>query len=110
MNIKKTWPCMNYLLGKFQTPKSDLFNINFNEKLVNDPVEISNIFNNYFSNISSFLVKLLSSASTKFSDCLNSANPSSMFFFPTTTMKSHLLSLKIFPNLVLFGIIFLQLS
>ena len=55
-------------LGKSQTPKSDLFNINYNKKLVDDPVKISNIFNDYFSNISSSLVKLLPSASTKFSD------------------------------------------
>ena len=109
-NIKKTWQCINYLLGKSQTSKSNSFNINYNKKLVNDPVEISNIFNDYFSNISSSLVKLLSSTSTKFSDYLNSANPSSMFFFPTHPMKSHLLSLKLFPNSVLVGIIFLHLS
>ena len=69
---------------KISNSKSDLFNINYNEKLVNNPVEISNIFNDYFSNILSSLVKLLPLASTKFYDYLNSANPSSMFFFPTT--------------------------
>ena len=75
-NIKKTWQCINYLLGKSQTSKSNSFNIIYNKKLVNDLVEISNIFNDYFSNFSSSLVKLLPSASTKFSDYLNSANPS----------------------------------
>ena len=95
-NIKKTWQCINYLLGKSQTSKSNSFNINYNKKLVhvNDPVEISNIFNDYFSNISSSLVKLLPSASTKFSDYLNSANPSSMFFFPTTPYEISLIISK----------------
>ena len=65
-NIKKTWQCINYLLGKSQTSKSNLFNINYNEKLRNDPVEISNIFNDYFSNISSSLVKLLPLANSSF--------------------------------------------
>ena len=93
-NIKKTWQCINYLLRKSQTSKSNSFNINYNKKLVNDPVEISNIFNDYFSNISSSLVKLLPSASTKFSDYLNSANPSSMFFFPTTPYEISLIISK----------------
>ena len=93
-NIKKTWQCINYLLEKSQTSKSNFFNINYNKKLVNNPVEISNIFNNYFSNISSFLVKLLPSASTKFSDYLNSANPSSMFFFPTALYEISLIISK----------------
>ena len=93
-NIKKTWQCINYLLGKSQISKSDLFNMNFNKKLVNNPVEISNIFNDYFSNISSSLVKLLPSASTKFSDYLNSANLSSMFFFPTTPYEISLIISK----------------
>ena len=93
-NIKKTWQCINYLLGKSQTSKSNSFNINYNKKLVNDPVEISNIFNDYFSNILSSLVKLLPSASTKFSDYLNSANPSSMFFFPTTPYEISLIISK----------------
>ena len=93
-NIKKTWQCINYLLGKSQTSKSNLFNINYNKKLVDDTVEISNIFNDYFSNISSSLVKLLPSANTKFSDYLNSPNPSSMFFFPTTPYEISLIISK----------------
>ena len=95
-NIKKTWQCFGDKLftWKCQTPKSNLFNINYNKKLVNDPVEISNMFNDYFSNISSSLVKLLPSASTKFSDHLNSANPSSMFFFPTTPHEISLIISK----------------
>ena len=32
-NIKKTWQCLNCLLEKSQTPKSDLFNINYNKKI-----------------------------------------------------------------------------
>ena len=93
-NIKKTWQCINYLFEESQTQKSDLININYNEKLLNDPVEISNIFHDYFFNISPSLVKLLPSASTKFFDYLNSANPSSMFFFPTTSYKISLIISK----------------
>ena len=38
--MKKILQCINYLLAKSLTPKSNLFNINYNEKLVNDSVEI----------------------------------------------------------------------
>ena len=110
MEYQKNLAMHNYLLGKSQTSKSNSFNINYNKKLINDPVEITNIFNDYFSNISSSLVKLLPSASTKFSDYLNSANPSQCSFFLLHPMKSHLLSLKLFPNSVLVGIIFFHLS
>ena len=70
-------------------------NINYNKKLVNDPVEIFNIFNDHVFNILTFSVKLLPSASTKFYDYLNSANPSSIFFFPTTPYEILLIISKI---------------
>ena len=90
-NIKKNWQYINYLLGKGNYEKSSKFTINHNDTLISDPVQISNIFNNHFSNISSSLIKSLPSSGTDFSNYLKSANPSSMFFFPTSNFEISLI-------------------
>ena len=101
----------DYLFTKsFKKPTHMTKHLNLSEKLVNDPVDICNIFNDYFFNILSFSVNLLPSASTKFSDYLNFSNSSSMFFLVLRLIKPHLSSLKLLSNSVQDRKIFLQLS
>ena len=86
-DMKKSWQCINYLLGKSTATQSSNFTLNHQGASINDPIEISNIFNDHFANVSSSLIKALPRTPIHFSDYLNSANPSSMFFFPTTTFE-----------------------
>ena len=90
-NIKKSWQCINYLLGKSNSSKTSNFTITYDDVTLNEPIEISNLFNNHFANISHSLVKTLPPAYTHYSDYLNSANPSSMFFFPTSPSEISLI-------------------
>ena len=86
-DMKKSWQCINYLLGKSSAPQSANFSLNHQGASIKDPIKISNIFNDHFANISSTLLKALPPATHCFSDYLLSPNSSSMFFFPTTTFE-----------------------
>ena len=48
-NIKKSWQCINYLLGRNKKPKSNELHLNCDGKSVIEPIEIANTFNDHFS-------------------------------------------------------------
>ena len=85
--MKKSWQCNKYLLGKSIATQSSNFTLNHQGASINDPIEISNIFNDHFANVSSSLIKALPRTPIRFSDYLNSPNPSSMFFFLLQLLK-----------------------
>ena len=49
-NIEKNWRCINYLIGKNKQQRPEKLELNTNDKSITDPVEIANIFNDYFTN------------------------------------------------------------
>ena len=81
-NMKKTWQCINNLLGRGRSGSAaSAFCIN--GKMTCDPTFIANGFNDHFSNIAVDLVNQLPKSSQHFKEYLTSANPSSIFLYPT---------------------------
>ena len=67
--------------------------LNTNDKSITDPVEIANIFNDCFTNTPKLLLKNLPQTTVSYHNFLDTSNPTSMFFYPTTTFElSRLLS------------------
>ena len=82
-NVKKTWQYINSLLGRtsLNSATSSFF---INDKKTCDPLPIANKFNDFFSNIAINLVNQLPKPSIPFQEYLAPANPSSIFFYPTS--------------------------
>ena len=82
-NVKKTWQYINSLLGRtsLNSATSSFF---INGKKTCDPLPIANEFNDFFSNIAINLVNQLPKPSIPFQEYLAPANPSSIFFYPTS--------------------------
>ena len=90
-NVKKTWQCINNLLGRGRSGSAaSAFCIN--GKMTCDPTFIANGFNDHFSNIAVDLVTQLPKSSPHFKEYLTSANPSSIFLYPTSPfeVKQHI--------------------
>ena len=90
-NVKKTWQCINNLLGRGRSGSAaSAFCIN--GKMTCDPTFIADGFNDHFSNIAVDLVNQLPKSSQHFKEYLTSANPSSIFLYPTSPfeVKQHI--------------------
>ena len=68
--------------------------LNCDGKSINEPVEIANTFNDHFLHTPNKLLQKLPPSSSKFNDYLYPPNPSSMFFFPTSTFEISLIISK----------------
>ena len=91
INVKKTWQCINNLLGRGRSGSAaSAFCIN--GKMTCDPTFIANGFNDHFSYIAVDLVNQLLKSSQHFKEYLTSANPSSIFLYPTSPfeVKQHI--------------------
>ena len=64
--------------------KSNITKIKFKNNNIEDPKEIANVFNSYFSTIGENLAKNIPSSNKHFSSFLGQPNPNSIYFNPTT--------------------------
>ena len=62
-NVKKTWETLNKLTGK-STNKSTINNIIYKNEILNKPIEITEAFNQHFSNVATELESKLPSSWT----------------------------------------------
>ena len=90
-NVKKTWQCINNLLGRGRSG-SAASTFCINGEMACDPTFMANGFNDYFSNIAVDLVNQLPKSSQHFKECLTATNPSSIFLYPTSPfeIKQHI--------------------
>ena len=85
-NIQKTWKVINDVLGKTKN-RNPITKISFENTIVEDSKEMSEIFNTYFSKIGVELANNIPLTNTSFNDFLKSPNPNSLFLFPTNTSE-----------------------
>ena len=89
--MKKTWQCINNLLGRDRSGSaSPTFCVN--GKMTSDPTFIANGFNDHFSNTAIDLVNQLPKSFQHIKEYLTAANPSSIFLYPTSPfeVKQHI--------------------
>ena len=67
--------------------KSEINKIKFDNEIVEDPKNIVNIFNTYFSLIGDNLAKNIPPSNTNFVEFLGPHNPNSIFFVPTNRQE-----------------------
>ena len=84
-NIKSTWREINNLLGKTKKVLPDHFRDD--DQLISNPVDISNSFNSYFTNIGVSLASNINPTHTLFSAYLHNPNSSSFFLPPTNPFE-----------------------
>ena len=80
--MKNTWKIIKQAMNVTKN-KSDINTINFNDEIVEDPSDIVNIFNNYFSSIGENLAVNIPPSNKHFVDFLGQPNQKSIFFVPT---------------------------
>ena len=86
-DIKKTWNCINYLLGRSANSRTNLITLEHAGQVITDNKQAANIFNDYFSSIPSKLVQKLPQTTASFRQYLTSSNPSSLFLYPTSPQE-----------------------
>ena len=89
--MKKTWQCINNFLGRGRSGSAaSAFCIK--GEMTCDPTLMANGFNDHFSNIADDLVNQLPKSSQRLKEYLISANPSSIFLYPTSPseVKQHI--------------------
>ncbi|XP_033116597.1 uncharacterized protein LOC117116632, partial [Anneissia japonica] len=84
-DCKATWKVIkNILNSDIKSKSSEIKEINFNGKLIQDFREISHIFNNYFAKSGTDLAEAIPSTSILPGKFMGDPNPRSMFIFPVT--------------------------
>ena len=86
-NMKNSWNEINRLTNDKKNRKQVISSLKRpdDNSLTNDPLEISNIFNNYFSSVGKNLPSRVPRSSRYFTEYLSpNYNPSSFFFDPLT--------------------------
>jgi len=86
-DMKNTWNGINRLINDKKNRKQVISSLKRpdDNSLTNDPLEISNIFNNYFSSVGKNLASRVPRSSRYFTEYLSpNYNPSSFFFDPVT--------------------------
>ena len=81
-NLKETWKNINKQLGKVKSSVCSLISINNN--LVNDSLQITNYFNDYFVNVANNLVSDLPQTSHSFQTFMQSPTLSTLYLYPTS--------------------------
>ena len=82
-DFKKTWFCIYNVFGRTKL-NGAAGSFCYNGELINNPVDIANKFNDYFSNVAINLVDQLPKPRLPFREYLAPSNPSSIFLYPTT--------------------------
>ena len=81
-NLKETWKNINKQLGKVKS--SVCSSISINNNLVNDSLQITNYFNDYFVNVANNLVSDLPQTSHSFQTFMQSPTLSTLYLYPTS--------------------------
>ena len=84
-NLKQTWRAINDLLGKAK-PKS-CSSLKINHQIVNDVKQITNHFNQYFSNVGYALREKLPQSCCDFKTYLPKSSSKSLYLNPVTPME-----------------------
>ena len=69
---KNAWNFLNEAIGKNNKPSSNISNVNKNGKLLTEPIEIADCFNDYFSNIADKIVENIPPTTANFRDIIPS--------------------------------------
>ena len=81
--MKNTWKVIKQAMN-ISKKKSNITKISFKNRNIEDPKEIANVFNSYFSTIGDNLAKNIPQPDKHFSRFLGQPNANSIFFSPTT--------------------------
>ena len=81
-NLKETWKNINKHLGKVKS--SICSSISINNNLVNDSLQITNYFNDYFLNVANNLISDLPQTSHSFQTFVQSPTLSTLYLYPTS--------------------------
>ena len=82
-DMKNTWKVIKQAMN-LSKKKSNITKIRLKNKNIEDPKEIANVFNSYFSTIGENLAKNIPSSNKHFSRFLGQPNANSIYFSPTT--------------------------
>ena len=82
-DMKNTWKVIKQAMN-ISKKKSNINKIRFNNQTIEDPKEIANVFNSYFSSIGENLANKIPSSNKHFSKFLGQPNANSIFFSPAT--------------------------
>ena len=85
-DIKNTWKILKQAMN-ISKKKSNITKIKSDDKIFDDPNDISNILNSYFSSVGRNLAKKIPHTNKKFSQFLGKSNLNSIFFAPTTKFE-----------------------
>ena len=107
---KNAWNFLNEAIGKNNKPSSNISNVNKNGKLLTEPIEIADCFNDYFSNIADKIVENIPPTTANFRDYIPSYqhddfefksidNDKVLEIIKGLEAKSHLTSMDIIPYL-----------
>ena len=80
-DIQNTWKILKQAMNLSKN-KSNITKIMSNGDIVEDPTNIANTFNDYFSSIGVNLAENIPPSTTHFSEYMGIPNPSSIFFTP----------------------------
>ena len=83
-NLKKTWEGIKSIINHKSKTGINISSVIKDKKCIDEPIEIANTFNEYFSTIPETIAKKIIPSKTKFTDYLTNRNPSSIFLVPTT--------------------------
>ena len=86
-NIKKTWDGIKSLISISNNRSMSPSSLNINNKLNNDPVDIANCFNDYFSTIGSKLAKNIFPSKIDHLHYLKTSNLMSIFINPASEIE-----------------------
>ena len=80
-DIQNTWKILKQAMN-LSNNKSDITKIRYNDDIVEDPENIANTFNNFFSSIGTNLAEGIPPSAKHFSDYLGTPNPNTIFLTP----------------------------
>jgi hypothetical protein len=85
-DMKRTWNLIRNIISPNNVKSCNITEIKDQDKIINDPNEIANKFNEYFTNIGSNLAKNIPTPAGSFLDYINTTNmQKSLFLNPVTT-------------------------
>ena len=82
-DIKNTWKILKQAMN-ISKNKSKITKLKFNNKMIEDPGDMANTFNSYFSTIGENLSQNIPKTNRHFSTFLSQPIPNSIYFVPTT--------------------------
>ena len=93
-NLKKTWEGIRSIINIKSNSKNTVSAIIEDGKCLNDPKDIANSFNKFFSTVAAKIEKKIIPSTKKFDEYLTQKNQNSLFLSPTTPDEIKKLILK----------------